>query len=120
MSKSIEAIKEELIQLDVQEESLVFDGCFNMHDPNKSSWIEATRLELNSNLDYLTEAKRHILRLRGEIVNDELSWDIHSFINYKEYPSKEVLGLLVISGLTRISMIFKQMIGGQWDNRSEA
>ena len=71
VSKSIEAIKSELNQLDTQEESLVFDGCFNMHDPNKSNWIEATRIELNNNLDYLSEAKRHILRLRGEIINNE-------------------------------------------------
>jgi hypothetical protein len=73
VSKSIEVIKEELSQLDIQEESLVFDGCFNVHDPNKSSWIEATRLELNNNLDYLTEARRHIFRLRGEIIKGEQS-----------------------------------------------
>jgi hypothetical protein len=73
VNKSIELIKAELSDLDVQEESLVFDGCFNMHDPNKSSWIEATRIELNNNLAYLNEAKRHILRLRNEIINDTQS-----------------------------------------------
>ena len=73
MSKSLELIKSQLSELDIQEESLVFDGFFSVHNPNKLNWIEATRAELNNNLDYLTEAERHIARLRAEIVNAEKS-----------------------------------------------
>lgn len=71
VNKSMETINGELAELENQEESIVFDGCFNMHDPNRSGWIEAARLELGQNLDYLGEAKKHIARLRSEITDDD-------------------------------------------------
>lgn len=71
VDKSIELIKGELSDLQHQEESTVFDGCFNMHDPGRSCWIEASRSELVNNLDYLEEAKKHISRLKGEIMENK-------------------------------------------------
>lgn len=71
VKKSMELIRDELNELQVQEESIVFDGCFNVHDPGKTNWIETQRSELQSNLDYLEEAKAHVTRLEREISDDK-------------------------------------------------
>lgn len=73
VERSIDIVKNELSELQTQEESIVFDGCFSMHDPGRSNWIEAQRIELINNLDYLEEAKKHIFKLRNEIIDDKLS-----------------------------------------------
>lgn len=77
MEKSIENVHQELETLHQQEEALIFDGCFDLLDKRKPSWFEATRLELSSNLDYLEEAKKFILRLKGEILDDKLKVQRH-------------------------------------------
>lgn len=72
MEKSIESIRIELKNLQQHEEALIFDGCFNVLDAERPAWLEASRAELNNNLDYLKEAQKHILRLKSEIMDDKL------------------------------------------------
>lgn len=71
VEKSVEVIRNDLSDLQQQEESIIFDGCFDMRDPNRSRWIQDTQSELLANLDYLEEAKKHIARLRDEILHDK-------------------------------------------------
>lgn len=71
VDKSIESIKRRLTELQSQEESMILDVCFNVPEPGRSHWIEANRAELLGNLEYLEGAKRHISRLRDEIMGDK-------------------------------------------------
>lgn len=56
-----------------QEEAIIFDGCFNMLDSQRASWIEGSQSELLGNLDYLEGARGHIARLRDEILKDKMN-----------------------------------------------
>lgn len=76
MDKSIENIKIELEELHKQQEALIFDSnCFNMRDSQESNWIEATRIDLMGNIDYMEDAKKYILRLKDEILDTKLGRD---------------------------------------------
>lgn len=80
VDKSIESIELELKQLQKQEESLIFEKCFNILNDSKQTndWIEGTRLELYNNLNYMQEAKKYISKLKDEILEDKLKLNIDS------------------------------------------
>lgn len=76
VDSSMQSIRLGLDELAHQEEALVFDNCFDVQNArNSSSLLEATKLELVNNFDYLQEAKRHIARLRSEIIQDKCARD---------------------------------------------
>ena len=59
----------QLAELQIEEESIVFDAWFNMHNPMRANLIQAQRIELNINLDHLQEAQKYVSKLRTEIVD---------------------------------------------------
>lgn len=75
VNKSIDHSKYALTKLQNQEESIIFEKCFQIYQPNKAFQIESKRLELNDTLEYLEEAKKHISRLRQDILEDKLRFN---------------------------------------------
>ena len=65
-------MKNELNNLQLEEEALIFDRRFDMQNREQSLLLEAKRIELLNNLDYFEEAKQHIAKLWTEIMNEKL------------------------------------------------
>lgn len=88
----MQSIRSDLNELAQQEDALIFDNCFEIQNSGKSSWIDATRSELINTFEYLQEAKRHISRLRSEIIQDKYARD-KSF-DSQQYPTSNAKSII--------------------------